>query len=268
MPGNRGPVCHHDGMCGRMTQQTDPAVIGEIFDADVREGDAPFAPRYNLAPTDVVTTVLQRDDGRVVERIKWGLIPSWAKKASEGARMINARAETVAGSPAFRASFARRRCIVPADGFYEWDRADGRKQPYLLRPPEDGVLAMAGIWSVWKDPETGLWVPSAALITTSANGTVGRIHDRMPVLLPRDVWALWLDPTLADPAELQGLLVPAPDDVLAMHPVSKLVNSVRNDSPELLTPLAELPEAAEPATPARVSRSAKPVDPTQGTLFD
>lgn len=251
-----------------MTQQTDPAVIGQIFDAEVREAAVPFAPRYNLAPTELVTTVLQREDGRVVERIKWGLIPSWAKKATEGARMINARAETVAASPAFRASFARRRCIVPADGFYEWDRAEGRKQPYLLRPPADGVLAMAGIWSVWKDPETGLWIPSAAVITTAANGTVGRIHDRMPVLLPKDAWAIWLDPTLGDPAELQGLLVPAPDDVLAMIPVSKLVNSVRNDSPDLLTPLGALPDTADPVTPPRAPRSAKPVDPGQGTLFD
>jgi len=255
-----------------MTQQTDPAVIGEIFDAAVRDGDHPFTPRYNLAPTDVVTTVLQRDDGRVVERMRWGLIPSWATKASEGARMINARAETVATSPAFRASFAKRRCIVPADGFYEWDRAGGTKQPYLLRPSADGVLAMAGIWAVWKDPATGLWVPSAAVITTTANEAVGRIHDRMPVLLPRDAWALWLDPGLADPGGLQGLLVPAPEDVLAMVPVSKLVNNVRNDIPDLVLPLAALPDlAASPAAPATARAGARArthEDTGQGTLFD
>jgi len=243
-----------------MTQQTDPAVIADIFDAEVRESETPFAPRYNVAPTDVVTAVLQREDGRFVERIKWGLIPSWAKKAAEGARMINARAETVASSPAFRSSFAKRRCIVPADGFYEWDRVSGSKQPYLLRPPEDGVLAMAGVWAVWKDPATGLWVPSAAVITTQANAAVGAIHDRMPVLLPRDAWARWLDPGNADPAELLGLLVPAPDDVLALIPVSKAVNSVRNDSPDLLIPLSQLPAApTPPPAPAR---------PVQGTLFD
>jgi len=253
-------------MCGRMTQQTDPAVIGEIFDAEVRDADEPFRPRYNVAPTDVVTVVLQRDEGRMVERIRWGLIPSWAKKASEGARMINARAETVASSPAFRVSFAKRRCILPADGFYEWDRTGGAKQPYLLRPPQDGVLAMAGLWAVWKDPATGLWVPSVAVITTRANATVGAIHDRMPVLLARDAWARWLDPAVADPAELLGLLVPAPEDVLAMMPVSKAVNSVRNDGPELLLPLAELPVPATPVAPA--APAAGPARPTQGTLFD
>lgn len=244
-----------------MTQQTDPAVIGEIFDAEVRDADDAFTPRYNVAPTDVVTTVLQRDDGRTVERIRWGLIPSWAKKANEGARMINARAETVASSPAFRTAFTRRRCIVPADGFYEWDRAGGTKQPYLLRPPADGVLAMAGLWSVWKDPETGMWVPSAAVITTEANTAVGAIHDRMPVLLPRDAWERWLDPASADAAELLGLLVPAPDDVLALIPVSKAVNNVRNDGPDLLTPLSVLP--SEPAP-----QPAAADGPTQGTLFD
>ncbi len=245
-----------------MTQQTDPAVIADIFDAEVREPDEPFRPRYNVAPTDRVTAVLQREDGRAVERIRWGLIPAWAKKASDGARMINARAETVASSPAFRTAFARRRCIVPADGFYEWDRGGGTRQPYLLRPPGDGVLAMAGLWSVWKDPATGLWVPSAAVITTEANGTVGRIHDRMPVLLPRDAWTMWLDPTTPDAAELLGLLVPAPDDVLAMVPVSKAVNSVRNDAPDLVVPIAS------PTDPAPGATSAPDPGAVQATLFD
>lgn len=250
-----------------MTQQTDPAVIADIFDAEVRESDDPFRVRYNVAPTDTINAVLHRDDGRFVVRLKWGLIPPWAKKAAEGARLINARAETVATTPAFRTSFARRRCIVPADGFYEWDRAGGTKQPYLLRPPEDGVLAMAGLWTAWKDPATGLWVPSAAVITTQANGAVGAIHDRMPVLLPKDAWRRWLDPDLPDPSELLGLLVPAPDDVLALIPVSKLVNNVRNDSPDLLVPLAELPpeQATEPPAKGRTKTSP---DPHQATLFD
>jgi putative SOS response-associated peptidase YedK len=235
-----------------MTQQTDPAVIADIFDAEVREPDEPFRPRYNVAPTDTVTAVLQRDDGRFVVRLKWGLIPSWAKKASEGARMINARAETVATSPAFRTSFARRRCIVPADGFYEWDR----------------VLAMAGLWTAWKDPATGLWVPSAAVITTQANEAVGAIHDRMPVLLPKDAWARWLDPGLPDPSELLGLLVPAPADVLALIPVSKLVNNVRNDSPDLLVPLADLPADALAMAEPKGRAKAPASDPAQGRLFD
>lgn len=257
-------LCHHRAMCGRMTQQTDPAVIAEIFDAEVRGPAEPFVPGYNVAPTDPVTVVLQRDDGRSVERLRWGLIPAWAKKASEGNRMVNARAEGVATSPAFRAAFARRRCIVPADGFYEWDRVGGTRQPWLLRPPEDGVLAMAGLWSVWKDPDSGLWVPSATVITTAANAMVGTIHDRMPVLLPADAWDRWLDPAFPEPTELLGLLVPAPDDVLAMVPVSRAVNNVRNQGPQLVVPI-ELPGAEAP--PGRTTRTAA-ADPGQGTLFD
>ena len=246
-------------MCGRYTLRTPLNVLMRQFNLSAQtEWQLPL--RYNIAPTQTVAVILATEQGRELEMMRWGLIPSWAKKASEGARMINARAETVASTPAFRSSFTKRRCILPADGFYEWDRAGGTKQPYLLRPPEDGVLAMAGVWAVWKDPATGLWVPSAAVITTEANGAVGRIHDRMPVLLPRDAWARWLDPATPDPSELLGLLVPAPDDVLALIPVSKAVNNVRNDSPDLLIPLADLPPAPLPA-PA-------PEGPTQGTLFD
>jgi putative SOS response-associated peptidase YedK len=246
-----------------MTQQTDPAVIGEIFDAEVRDPDEAVLPRYNVAPTDVISAVLQRDDGRSVERVRWGLIPPWARKPAEGARMINARAETVATSPAFRASFARRRCIVPVDGFYEWDRLSGSRQPYLFRPPGPGMLAFAGVWAVWKDPGTGQWLPSAAVITTRANGLVASIHDRMPVLLPREAWARWLDPALPDPAELFGLLQPAPDDVLAMIPVSRAVNHVRHDSAELIVPV--IPGADAPARP---TVAPPPSVPVQGTLFD
>ncbi|MFN8620380.1 MAG: SOS response-associated peptidase [Chloroflexota bacterium] len=246
-----------------MTQQTDPAVLAEIFDAEVRDPADEVMPRYNVAPTDVISTVLQRDDGRFVERMRWGFLPPWAKKPAEGARMINARAETVASSPAFRGSFARRRCIVPVDGFYEWDRIGGSKQPYLLRPPAEGVLAFAGIWTAWKDPGTGLWVPSAAVITTRANDAIGVIHDRMPVLLPRDAWARWLDPALPDPGELQGLLEPAPDDVLLLVPVSRAVNSVRNDSPDLLVPVIPGADAPPPKVVAP-----PPPGPVQGTLFD
>ena len=162
-------------MCGRMTQATDPAEVARIFDADSRVDaeDEWAAPRYNVAPTQPLTVVLERaTEGRVVEQHRWGLIPSFAKSAKDGAKRINARAETIASSPSFRTSFSKRRCIVPADGFYEWRRTGGRKQPFYLHPPEDAVLAMAGLWSVWKDPATGLWVPSAAVVTTDANRLV------------------------------------------------------------------------------------------------
>jgi putative SOS response-associated peptidase YedK len=228
-----------------MTQATDPREVAEVFDAEVRV-DEPFEPSWNVAPTDPVTVVLQRDDGRSVERHRWGLIPSWAKRASEGARMINARAESLAESPAFRVAFGKRRCIVPADGFYEWRRSGRQRVAFYLRPPEDGVLALAGLWSVWKDPATGLWVPSAAVVTTDANAAVAGIHDRMPVLLPRDAWADWLDPAQDDLDWLRSLLVPAPDDVLAIDPVSAAVNDVRNDGPELIAPVVAADELAQP----------------------
>jgi putative SOS response-associated peptidase YedK len=242
-------------MCGRMTQRTPPSSIAAIFDADLRD-DEPFEPRYNVAPTDPLVVVVQRDDGRVVERHRWGLIPSWAPTAANGARLINARAETVADSPAFRAAFRARRCIIPSDGFYEWRRDGTRRQPYLLAPPPGAVLAMAGLWSLWKDPATGFWVPSAAVVTTAANADVSFVHDRMPVLLPRDAWRAWLDPAERDTALLRSMLVPAPDGALDIRAVSTRVNSVRNDGPDLIVPLGGPPDGGAP------------LDLPQPTLFD
>lgn len=226
-----------------MTQVTDPAEVARIFDAESRldKESVDAQPRYNVAPTDALTVVLQRrDEGRVVEQHRWGLIPAFAMSIKDGAKRINARAESVATSPSFRTSFAKRRCIVPSDGFYEWRRTGGAKQPYFLHPPEDGVLAMAGLWAVWKDPATGLWVPSAAVVTTAANRLVAGIHDRMPVLLPREAWDDWLDPDVDDREYLLSLLEPAPDDVLAMVPVSSRVNDVRNDGADLIRPVEEV----------------------------
>jgi putative SOS response-associated peptidase YedK len=227
--------------------------VARIFDAEVRLGStvteqapattpaAATKPRYNVAPTSPLTIVRQRpEEGRTVEQVRWGLIPSFAKDAKGAARMINARAETVATSPVFRTSFKARRCIVPSDGFYEWRRTGGPKQPYFLHPPAGSVLALAGLWAVWKDPATGLWVPSAAVITTDANRAMSAIHDRMPVLLPREAWDDWLDPTLDDQEYLLSLLVPAPDDVLDMVAVSTRVNNVRNDGPELIVRVDEV----------------------------
>jgi putative SOS response-associated peptidase YedK len=239
-------------MCGRMTQVTDAAEIARIFDAESRvdEDSQDARPRFNVAPTQPLTVVLQRgDEGRVVEQHRWGLIPSFAKSSKEGAKRINARAETVSSSPAFRTSFARRRCIVPSDGFYEWRRTGGPKQPYFLHPPADAVLAMAGLWAVWKDPDSGLWVPSAAVITTDANRLVGAIHDRMPVLLPREAWDDWLDPAVDDAEYLLSLLAPAPNDVLEMYPISTAVNDVRHEGPELLRPVDAAPLVEAPQLP-------------------
>jgi putative SOS response-associated peptidase YedK len=254
-------------MCGRMTQQTPPEEVARIFDAEVRDHELEDAqPSWNVAPTDPITVVLQREDGRTVERPRWGLIPSWAKSARDGARLINARAETLATSPAFRVAFAKRRCIVPADGFYEWQHTGGkRKQPFFLGPVGQGaVLAMAGLWSVWKDPETGLWVTSAAVITTDANDDVGALHDRMPVLLPRQAWETWLDPEERDQELLRSLLMPAPDGILDIHAVSMQVNDVRNDGPDLMAPL----DVARPPGATGMPEPPAPTDTVQGTLFD
>lgn len=238
-----------------MTQQTPPSDVAKIFDAELRQ-DEPFAPSWNVAPTDPVTVVVQRDDGRIVERQRWGLIPAWADSPAAGARMINARAETIMASPAFRVAFRRRRCIIPADGFYEWIRDGGKRKPFLLRPDaefaaETGspLLNFAGVWSVWKDPVTGIWVTSCAVVTTAASRQVSPIHNRMPVILPGETWRDWLDPDLTEPGELLSMLIPA-EDALEIYPVSPLVNSVRNNGPELAVPL-ETVEAAAVAEPAQ-----------------
>jgi putative SOS response-associated peptidase YedK len=218
-----------------------PAASPEAGPASATPATAATKPRYNVAPTSPLTIVRQRaDEGRTVEQVRWGLIPSFARDTKGAARMINARAETVATSPAFRTSFRARRCIVPSDGFYEWRRTGGPKQPYFLHPPAGALLALAGLWAVWKDPATDLWILSAAVITTDANRAMSAIHDRMPVLLPREAWDDWLDPALDDQEYLRSLLVPAPDDVLGIRPVSTRVNDVRNDGPELLLPIEEV----------------------------
>ncbi len=239
-----------------MTQQTPPSDVARIFDAELRE-DESFVPSYNVAPTDPVTVIVQRDDGRVVERHRWGLIPSWADSPSIGARMINARTETILGSPAFRVAFRQRRCVVPADGFYEWQRVGGRRLPFFLHSGHEvesgGLLPMAGIWSPWKDPATGIWRLSCAVITTRANEDIAALHDRMPVILRGDDWRAWLDPRRTDADGLMDLLRPAPTGTLNSYAVSNRVNSVRNNGADLIAPLA----AAETSGAA----------PEQQTLF-
>jgi len=229
-----------------MTMRTDPSDIARIFDAEL--GDAAgfdeLGPRYNVAPTQPIAVVVQRgDEGRFVELHRWGLVPAWANSPAAGARMINARAETIATSSAFRASFLRRRCIIPADGFYEWRREGKVKQPFLIHTSEDRPLAFAGIWSPWRSPADGEWLPSAAVVTTAANATVGELHNRMPAILTDEEWPLWLDPMIADPGLLRDLLHPADDALLRLDPASPLVNNANNEGPELLV----MPVEAEPA---------------------
>ena len=220
--------------------RTDVSDVALIFDAEVRDPEAfaDLGPRYNVAPTQPIEVVVQREDGRFVELHRWGLVPSFAKTLSIGSRHINARAETIATTPAFRASFAKRRCIIPADGFYEWRREPGgkRKQPFLFHAAYDRPLAFAGVWAPWKDPGTGDWVLSAAVVTTRANGVVGQLHDRMPVILGPSEWPIWGDPEIRDPGLLTDLLQPAADALLTLTAVSSAVNNANNEGPELLLP--------------------------------
>lgn len=217
--------------------RTNTSEIGRIFDAEVDDPSAfeELGPRYNVAPTQPVTVVVQRgDEGRFVELHRWGLVPAWADSAAAGARMINARAETAATSPAFRASFRRRRCIIPADGFYEWRREGKIKKPFLIHARDDRPLAFAGLWAPWRDPASGEWLLSAAVVTTTSNAAVGELHDRMPAILAEDEWPLWLDPMIGDPGLLRDLLHPADDALLRLDAASPLVNNANNEGPELL----------------------------------
>jgi len=194
-------------------------------------------PSWNVAPTaDVYAVARSRRGRRRLGTLRWGLVPSWADNPSGGARLINARAETVATNGVYRESFARRRCIVPADGFYEWQapaEPGDTKQPYFIRAVDGQALALAGLWDSWRDAE-GRWLRTCTIVTTGANDVVAPLHDRMPVVLPEEAWAGWLDASELDVRGARALLAPAPAGVLERHRVSTAVNSARNDGPELV----------------------------------
>jgi putative SOS response-associated peptidase YedK len=230
-------------MCGRFTQQRPTSEIARIFEAEdlaVDEGG-----HFNVAPTDEAAVVVQRDERRAVVRYRWGLVPSWAEPR-QASKAFNARAETLATSGLFRDAFRRRRCLVPADGFYEWLKQDGGgRQPMRILDPSGGPLALAGLWTGRQDPATGVWQRTFTIVTTRPNAFMTPIHNRMPVVIPPASWAAWLDPTPREPGELRALLEPRDDVALDAYPVSSLVNSVRNNGPELIAPV-EL----EPAQPS------------------
>ena len=204
----------------------------------------PLPPRYNVAPTLPVYAVAIRRDHRALGTFKWGLVPSWAKDPSVGNRMINARAEGIDTKPAYRSALARRRCLIPADAFYEWQRRtgpDGRpagKLPYAIRRRDGQPMAFAGLWEVWRDPENPEADPlrTCVIVTTAANDLMAPIHDRMPVVLDPGDWDQWLDPAV-EASRAQKLLVPAPPEWFEVFPVSSRVNKVTNDGPELLDPV-------------------------------
>lgn len=226
-------------MCGRFAQQRPSSELAEIFDADDLADDP--GQRYNVAPTDEATVVVQREDRRAVTRYRWGLIPHWAPDRKVAARQINARGERISSSPSFRDAFRKRRCIVPVDSFYEWRRAGGVRQPYRIASVDGRPLALAGLWAGWRDPDTEQVVRTFTIVTTTPNDLVSEIHDRMPVVLADDAWRRWLDPDLPDVAELHGLIAPVRDGLLMTHPVSTRVNNVRNDGPDLLEPIELAP---------------------------
>ena len=229
-------------MCGRFVSASPPDEIARYFEAAEPSitSEQALEARYNVAPTDDVLVVRADDAGRRVEAYHWGLVPFWAKDPKVGNRMINARAETVATNGAFKHAFLRRRCLVPADGFYEWDKIAGSKvkQPYFVHRPDDEPYAFAGLWEEWGRTDDDPGLRSTTIITTTPNDVMARIHDRMPVILPAAAWAEWLDPSAQDAERLLRLLVPAPSSVTVLRPVSTEVINVRHDGPQLLDEVA------------------------------
>ena len=268
-------------MCGRYASSRRPEDLVEEFEVVDNRVAAPLAPDYNVAPTKEVYAVVERphagdrpskeaapedaqgdrsvEEASVLRRqlrvVRWGLIPSWAKDSSIGNRLINARMETVAEKPAFKRAFASRRCLLPADGYYEWyptaqrtKAGKPRKQPFFIRPKDGGTLAMAGLYEIWRDPEKSDDDPdrfrwTCTVLTTQAEDELGRIHDRMPLMVEPERRNAWLDPT-TDRDALIDLLVPAAPGDLEAYPVSTMVSNVRNNGPELARPLPleEVPE--------------------------
>lgn len=221
-------------MCGRISLSVPREVIEEEF--ELAELPPDYRPRYNIAPTQpVLAIVADQEGGREAGYFRWGLVPFWAKDPSIGNRMINARAETVAEKPAFRNALARRRCLIPVDGFYEWQKREGGKAPMRIRLASGRPFALAGLWEEWR-PKQGAPLRSCTILTTGASPFMGPIHDRMPVLLSREARAAWLDPERAA-EEVQALLAAYPGSDLEAYEVSTLVNSPGNDIPECLDPV-------------------------------
>jgi putative SOS response-associated peptidase YedK len=250
-------------MCGRYAASAHPDDLVEEFEVDPDDTGGRVEPKYNTAPTDVAPVVLSRPPRgepdaspvRQLRMLRWGLVPSWAKDASGGARMINARAESLLDKPAFRRTALARRCLVPADGWYEWQASptalDGkgkpRKQPFFVHRtdlpagPGRTSLAFAGLYEFWKDKtlaedDPNAWLVTYTIVTTAAEPGLDRLHPRMPVVLDQDRWGPWLDPGVTDPAAVLALLESPGPGRFAAYPVTTLVNTVRNDGPELLAP--------------------------------
>ena len=214
-------------MCGRFTLAFNPNAIEEYFSIDIPGEHTGLSPRYNIAPSQDVAVVVRPDAeaGRNLTMMRWGLIPHWAKDSKIGYKMINAKAETLTEKPSYRTAYKKRRCLIPATGFYEWVVQEGRKQPYYIRRKDDGVFAFAGLWEHWVHEEQSIY--STTIITTATDEKLQDLHTRMPVILPQDNHSDWLDPDLQDTESLQALLV-SDTSMLDYYPVSTQVNSPRN----------------------------------------
>ena len=221
-------------MCGRYTLRTPVDSLVERFKID--EYPSSILPSYNIAPTQEVAAVVEEDEERKLELLRWGLIPSWADDPGIGARMINARSETVAEKPSFRRAFKERRCLIPADGFYEWQKTNGGKQPYYLRMRSGRPFAFAGLWENWKGD--GEEIRSCTILTTNPNDLAREVHNRMPVILPPEVYEVWLDPDLRETDQLLSLLAPYPPDDMEAYLVSRRVNSPSNNEPSCVESVA------------------------------
>jgi len=232
-----------EGMCGRCSQTGNRAELADYF--GFSSGIEP-SPRWNLAPGQQLAAVRETPAGRELCALRWGLIPAWSRGPSGSAKTFNARCETAADTPSFRAAFRARRCLVPADGFYEWQKRHGGKQPWFISRRDGHPLALAGLWESWQ-PQDGPRVESCTILTTAANRQMAGLHHRMPVILEREDFARWLDPGLREPEEITALLHPVADELLELRPVSDYVNRVGNEGPRCLSPAGP---------------------PAQGSLFD
>lgn len=221
-------------MCGRFTLYAKGEILAGEFGVS---GVPPEPPRYNIAPSRPVLTVrADAAGGREAALLRWGLVPSWSRDPAVGSRLINARTETVREKPSFRNAFRRRRCLIPASGFYEWLQEGRRKQPYYVRMRDGRVFAFAGLWERWEAPEGGS-IETCTILTTGANAVLAPIHDRMPVILARPDYGTWLDPALKDTDSLVSLLVPFPRDGMVAYPVSPRVNAPSADDEDCIAPL-------------------------------
>ena len=250
-------------MCGRYVIISTPEAIRNLFGYP----DQPnFPPRYNVAPTQPIPVVLWEEGARRFRLMRWGLLPSWVKDPQAFSLLINARGESAAEKPAFRNAMKRRRCLIPADGFYEWKPDGARKRPHFVRMRDGAPFAFAGLWETWTGPN-GEEMDTVAIVTTTASPDIGHIHERMPVMLEPDAFHIWLDCAQVDATTAQAVLVPTRPGKLEAIEVSTAVNRVANDSAALIAPSSRDPlEPPEPA-PAKRAAKTKPADKRQGSLF-